>query len=216
METETIKTKKVTKPQPQIKTTESTNLKDYAALNLEVIKGKMPERKKVALMNKLKGLHAQKSLDDKEQQLFRMLLTTDRARGVLKDGDTFSLNEIEYNECELECYVKSKDIPAVYGIKYDTKCKYKHDTELGRLGVGHGKGRYVVYVPVIIPQEAQFNHKQALDKIEGREIDYSKVPPEKTIIKRFAFAEKEFNLWFGYDDEELLGNTSKDQAEYEF
>jgi hypothetical protein len=176
----------------------------------------MPERKKAALMNKLINLHKEELLDEKELKLFRMLLTQERAKGTLNMANTFTLNQMEYDECELDCYVRSKDMPPVYGLKYDTKCKYRFDADAGRIGVGHGKGRYIVYAPMVVPQEHQLNHKQALDKIEGREIDFTKVPAEKTLIRRFAFASSEFDKWFGYEDEELLGNKAKDEIDYEF
>lgn len=175
----------------------------------------MPERKKIALMNKLTTLFKEEIIDEKELKMFRFMLTQDRSRGTLNSAHNAILNELEYNECTLECYVRSKEMPPVYGLSFDTKCRYKYDPDAGRQDVGHGKGRYFVYAPVTVPQDAQLTHKQALDKIEGREIDYSKVPDERVFYKRIAFAKVEFEKWFGYDDEELIGNADTTET-YEF
>lgn len=204
------------KTKPVVQKTESTNLKEYASLFTEVNKGIMPDRKKVALLNKLLELHKSDSLDDKEILLFKTLLSSERAKGTLSMAHTFILNKFEYDECELECYVRTKDAPPVYGLVYNTKCKYKFDATLGNAKKNVSVGRYVVYIPKEVPQEFQLNHKQALDKIEGREVDFNKVPRSYVQIHRKAFTQAEFEKYFGHDDEELIGNTQKDKAEYNF
>lgn len=199
--------------QPEIETPKkskeksSKNLKEFSLLKNEVEKSKMPDRKKVALLNKLVSLHADKKIDKDEVELLKIILVKERNKGIISSANTDILNKIEVADCPDKCYVKTPDAPNVLKLKKDTVCNYKFDAD---------NERYIIYVPIIIPSEAQLSMNAAHRLVRGLEIDAKDLPPEKLLYNRLNLKPHEFEKYFGYDDEIAIGNKVKEENEYKF
>lgn len=213
-QSEVTKTKRTRVPM-EIKTTSSTNLPTYAALVEEFEMGIMPERKKVALLAKLVGLYDSQKLDEQEESLLRMILVQDRNRGSISPANTFILNNMEQAECSKECYVRVDNAPDSLNLSQGKVCKFRYDSSIGRNAKGVITGRFVVYVPVTIAGEAQLTYAQAIRKGRGIELDPSEIPEDKVLYRRVCLTKKEFDKWFGFDDDSLISKPAE-KPEYEF
>lgn len=202
-EVEETKTKKKVKTE----NVKSKNLKEFAVLKDEFRKGRMPPTKKVALVTKLTGLYLEGKLDEEETLLMRDILTQDRIGGKLSNSLSDILNKIEVEECEDKCFVKNPNAPTVLNLKYMAVCNYKFES---------ARGRYIVYVPIEIPGEFQLSMAAARKYEKGLELDAHEIPATRVIYRRLDIKQKEFDAWFGYDEEILLGNKVKEQEEYNF
>lgn len=215
METlKTVSTKKKTKlAKTETDSGSSANLEQFATLKEEVRRGIMPERKKVALLSKLTGLFSENSLDENEVELMKMILVKERAKGIISSSNTDLLNSIERETCDSQCYVKTDSAPVVLKLTKDKVCDYKFVDELGK----DGDGRFVVYVPDVVTSLSQLDMATASRIANGHDIDESKLKPERTIWRRLELKRSEFEKWFGYNDEEILGNkTASEELEYKF
>jgi len=184
----------------------SKNLPQFQFLEKEVKTMTMPERKRVALLNKLVSLYQSKTEDPRELKLLRLMLEQDLFKGMISTANLYLLNSMENSECELICTVKTDSAPAVLNLKKSTICKYKFDPMLG----SDRNGRFVIFVPVTVEGKNQLTMDQALRQSRGLELALEEVPTDKVLYKRVTATHREFERWFSFDDEVALNSAPRE------
>lgn len=184
----------------------SANLPQFQFLEKEIKTMTMPERKRLALLNKLVSLYYDKKEDARELKLLREILEQDLFKGTISSANLYLLNSMDNNDCDQICTVKTDNAPAVLNLKKSTICKYKFDPKLG----SDRAGRYVIFVPVTVEGKNQLTLDQALRQSRGLELALEEVPKDKVIYKRVTATQREFNNWFSFDDEVALNSTPKE------
>lgn len=217
------KTKKVVKKVEEKK----PNIENLAALKKEFVEGNrdarghripMPDRKLVALRQKLVSLFHSKAITEEEQELMEAILRKDRSLGRIATSDEYLLNKIESERCDQVCIVKSENTPVVHHLSQHLECKFKYDPEYND---GKNKpdsiGRYYVYVPRTIPTDHQLKNATVRKENLGHPTDPSEYPEPKVLIHRLGLRQREFDAWFEIDQDYLsMEGAAVKEAEYTF
>jgi hypothetical protein len=184
------------------------NITGLAALKKEFKSGKMPERKLVALKNKLLQVYKSNLHSEEEGELMEAVLIRERARNTITMPDSYALNLIEQDRCEEECEVKIENPPQVHHLVKGLKCKHFFDSD---------SDRYIVYVPRSVPPEHQMTRDLVLREQRGHFADESEYPKEKILWHRLSLTAKEFNAWFDVVNDSILEKSEqKTEEEYKF
>lgn len=194
------------------------NIPNTEELLKEYRTNKMPERKGIALKQKLVSLFNEGKITQDEQDLMEFIFRHERRKGIIQLADLYMLNKIENERIENVCYVKTDDAPAVHHLKKNLKCRYKFDAEYddGKMKAD-SVGRYHVYVPRVVPGEHQISYKTALKESKGHPVDPSEIPEDKTLYHRLSLKLKEFEGWFEVEDDTILSTQSKkEEVQYTF
>lgn len=194
------------------------NFQNFEALALEFKKGKMPERKLIALRKKLVSHYKDSSITEEEQALMESILRKERLQRKITSADKYLLNAIESERCEEVAMVKTSDVPSVLHLKKDLECRFRFDEDYDD---GKNKpdsvGRYHVYVPRTIPTRHQLKVSTVLKEGLGHPTDDSEYPKDKIVIHHIILKVKEFNKWFDVQDPSILdGDAQQAQDEKEF
>lgn len=194
------------------------NIENLEPLREEFRKNKMPERKIVALREKLISVYHEGVITSEEQELMEAILRKERNLSKISSRDEYLLNKIESDRCEESCTVKTDDVPAVLHLRKDLECKFYYDPDFN-----DGKnrpdsvGRYFVYVPRIVPPEHQLKNATVLKEMRGHFVDAEEYPAEKILIHRLKLKEKEFQAWFEVNEDYLNKDYGqKKETEYTF
>jgi hypothetical protein len=192
------------------------NIPGLEALAVELQKGKMPEKKLIALRVKLVSLYKEGKITEEEQELMEAILRKERNLARILPSDQYLLNTIESERCEDTCIVKTDDVPQVHHLKKDLECKFYYDPEYND---GKGKkdsiGRYYVYVPRTVPTEHQLSIATVRKELKGHPTDASEYPEPKILLKRLSLKQTEFERWFDVPDAEILKPVQA-EPEYKF
>lgn len=202
-QSEVTKTKKTHIPDTGVS---SRNLPQFQFLQREVQTMSIPERKRMALVNKLVSLYSEQKEDERELGLLREMLDQDLFKGIISTAHLYLLNSMENNECDKICTVKTDSAPAVLNLKKSTTCKYKFDPKLG----SDRAGRFVIFVPVVVEGKNQLTIDQALRQSRGLELALEEVPVDKVLYKRVTATHREFERWFSFDDDVALNSAPRE------
>jgi hypothetical protein len=184
------------------------NITGLAALKKEFKSGKMPERKLVALKNKLIQVYKSNLHSEEEGELMEAVLIRERARATITMPDSYILHAIEQERCEEECEVKIENPPQVHHLTKGLRCKHLFDSDADR---------FIVYVPRIVPPEHQMTRDLVLKEQRGHFADESAYPKEKVLWHRLSLTPKEFAAWFDVINESILDEAKEvKEEEYKF
>lgn len=192
------------------------NIDGLDALAKEFKTGKMVEKKRIALKAKLVSLFLEKKITEEEQELMEAILKKERSHAVISSRDGYLLASIENERADGKCIVKDEDAPVVHFLKKDLECNYDFDADFNdNKGKPDSIGRYIVYVPRVVPTEHQLSPRTVIKEMKGHPTDPSEYPEPKILIHRIVLKVKEFHKWFDVVDEEILAPEKK-EAEYIF
>lgn len=172
---------------------------------------KMPQRKYVALREKLIGHFKKEELTGPERDFLLLILKRERHQGTISKPDWYMLSAYEWESALGRCIVKDiNNPPRALHLKIGMPCRYIADWE---------KDRYAVYAERTIPPEHQLNGRAASLHNKGEIVPDSLLPKEKKVIHYFNFTAKEFDAWFERTDEsplEMPAIKPASEVDYEF
>jgi hypothetical protein len=200
-------TKSTKRKMPAEEVIEDKNIVGLAALKKEFKSGKMPERKLIALRNKLLEVHKVSLHSEEEGDLMEAILVRERARSTITMPDAYVLHAIEQERCEEECEVKIENPPQVHHLSKGLKCKFFFHSD---------DDRYIVYVPRTVLPEHQMSRELILKEQRGHFADESAYPKEKILWHRLSLTQKEFNAWFDILNDSILSEEQPKEEEYKF
>lgn len=145
------------------------------------------DRKLKQLVTRFLELDGEELLLPEEKELFLFILRKQRKDGRISAPDEYYLNAIEIEECEESCIVKVDDPPSCHHLKKDLKCRYRYDGE---------DGRYIVFVPRVVPSSHQMTKRLIEKKEMGHQISEEEWPKPRTLIHRISINAQEFGAWF--------------------
>ena len=184
----------------------SKNIEGLEELRVEYLKNKMPDRKVLALRNKLISLHLENVITEREKELMILILYRERKNGTISNAHVELLNRIEIDDVDGECVVSRDDAPHFLYLTKDLVCKYKH------LPLDN---RFIVFVPRKIRSDFQYSMELA-QKLERKlPVDESEYPKERELIHRLDLSEVEFNAWFITVEDELKPKVDREEV-YQF
>jgi hypothetical protein len=201
------------------------NIENLEALKEEFLRGnlvkgkrvQMPERKLIALREKLVSLFKTQKSTPAEQELMEAILRRDRDRGSILTSNEYLLNGIENERCETFCIVKTDDTPPVHHLSKHLRCGFIYDPEFNdKKNKPDSIGRYYVYVPVTVPTLHQLKNSTVLKENRGHTPDPSEYPEPYVKIHRIGFKEREFNAYFEEEEDVLGADDEGEEEEFKF